>query len=612
MSTFKKSVVQVASGAVQSFQKFPAAMLSAFAFAIVTMIRIQIDWPQQEAYNFLFNCLHLSFAFGAIFGLAAVAGVKAKYNDKKTFVAANSATLIAAGLAFILLYLFGGTKPDEAYSRIVRVTDVAAARISVAMLISFIAFIVIGGYPREKSDFSKSLFMEHKAFFTALLYGGVLEGGASAVAGAIQGLLYRDMSSKVYMYIATVVGFVAYAIFTGYFPDFAKDAEDEKRDLAQKQPKFIEILLEYILVPIALALTIVLLLWSAKTIVVDEEVRFTRLSGIATSYAFVGIWLHVMVTHYESNLAKFYKKIYPFTALIILAFEARALFIQLNEWGLKTTEYAFILTWIFAVISILLLIVLKDKAHNKIAILICALSIIAVVPVIGYYKLPMTLQVNRLENILVTENILVEGVLIPAKTEPDEATRIKVTDAVSFISGFTDKKLPDWFDKRLGESSVFKKKLGFDQTWPRPDFEPGAYIGTYLYMPSGSIDISSYNWAVNMTGSKAQDVVIEGIKRDYTIYWDMPANRIPVLRIMSGEELILEQDMNIYFDRIIEKYPPGSGMDQNPTFEDMTLKIENQAIEVMLTFSSVSISLDPETDVMSYWAEPYQLYLKEK
>ena len=137
------------------------------------------------------------------------------------------------------------------------------------------------------------------------------------------------------MYISTIGGFLAYAIFVGYFPDFRKGSKDEKRDIAQKQAKFIEILFQYIMVPITLALTVVLLLWSIKTLIVREEISFVRLSSIATSYAIIGIWLHLMVTHSVSQIAVFYRKVYPYTALIILAFEARALLIQLNNWGLK-------------------------------------------------------------------------------------------------------------------------------------------------------------------------------------------------------------------------------------------------------------------------------------
>ena len=85
------------------------------------------------------------------------------------------------------------------------------------------------------------------------------------------------------------------------------------------------------------------------------------LSGIATSYAAIGIWLHILVTHHESGMAKFYKRIYPMAALLILAFEARALILQLSDSGLKMPEYYFALIWVLAVVAAVLLLIKKEK-----------------------------------------------------------------------------------------------------------------------------------------------------------------------------------------------------------------------------------------------------------
>ena len=73
-----------------------------------------------------------------------------------------------------------------------------------------------------------------------------------------------------------------------------------------------------------LALTFVLLAWAAKTILGGmADSSFIVLSSIATAYALVGIWLHIMVTEYDLTLAKFYRKVYPLAALVILAFEKK-------------------------------------------------------------------------------------------------------------------------------------------------------------------------------------------------------------------------------------------------------------------------------------------------
>jgi hypothetical protein len=307
-SSFIQSISQIFRGAASAFQTFPAAIACALAFAVVTMVRIQLDWPMQEPCNFLFNCLHWAFALGAVFSLAAITAAQSRFGRGRAFLAANLLGVAAAGVTFLALYLTGGTEADSMVSRYMVVSGIAVARVSAAILVSFLAFVILAGYPEEQSGFARSLFMTQKALFIALVYGGVITAGASGVAGAVEALLYPEMSEKVYMYIATLTGFLGFTIFAGYFPDFRRGRGDEQREEAQKQPRFIEILFEYILVPIVLALTAVLLIWAVRTVVTGTWPVFVQLYGIATSYAAGGIWLHVMVTHLESGLAKFYRR----------------------------------------------------------------------------------------------------------------------------------------------------------------------------------------------------------------------------------------------------------------------------------------------------------------
>ena len=248
LNSFTRSITSIFGGAVRAFETFPAAILSALAFAIVTMIRIQLDWPQQEAYNFLFNCLHWAFAFGAVFSIAAITIAQSRFNNKSTFLTANLLGAAAVVVTFLMLYFLGEANTDIS-ARYAIISTLAAARVSAAILISFLLFIIAGGYPKEQSGFSRSFFMTHKALFIALIYGIVIMAGASGVAGAVQALLYHGMSGKVYMYVGTVTGFLAFTIFLGYFPDFRKGIFDDHRDTAQKQPRYIEMLLDYIIIP---------------------------------------------------------------------------------------------------------------------------------------------------------------------------------------------------------------------------------------------------------------------------------------------------------------------------------------------------------------------------
>ncbi len=115
-----------------------------------------------------------------------------------------------------------------------------------------------------------------------------------------------------------------------------------------EKARFIEILLEYIVIPIVLALTVVLLIWAGKTVISGLGSSFIRLSEIAAAYTVGGIWLHILVTHYETGLAKWYRRIYPVAALIILAFEAWAFLNELQKTSLTMIIYSFIVIWIIA------------------------------------------------------------------------------------------------------------------------------------------------------------------------------------------------------------------------------------------------------------------------
>ena len=633
MNTMIRSITKSLTGGVQAFKTFPAAIGCALAFAIVTVIRIQLDWPQQEPYNFLFNCLHWSFALGAIFSLMTITGAQSRYNKPKAFLTANIMGVVAAGITFVLLYMFGSTDPNFVESRFAMISALSIARVSMVMLVSYLTFVVLAGVQAEnnhmseakeknlkvKYDFAKSFFMSHKAFFIALIYGAVMMVGSSGVAGAVQALIYNDMSSKVYMYIATVVGFLVFTIYIGYFPDFRMGSLDEHREVAQKQPRFVEILFGYIMVPIVLALTIVLFIWAGRTIMGGTGASFIRLSSIAASYTIGGIWLHIMVTHHESGVAKFYRRVYPLAALVILGFEAWALINQLGKSGLKITEYTFIIIWIIAATGAVLLLLMKNKAHPVIVAITCGLAIISVLPIIGYHSLPVSAQVSRLETLLVSEEMLVDDKLVAAAAEPELAVREGITDSVDFLANADSARLPVWFNRDVRDSLTFKKTFGFDQVFPKEDIygPPSGFMGTSLYLKAQALDISEYRWMFNPQEQydKGQSfITVDGEKGTYKIYWNTTSkDGIPVLEIQLNDKVILNKDMKEYIDVISEKFPPGdTGAPKQANLDDLSLKLESEEINVLLVFSNVEINIDPRNDVINYWIALNSLYMAEK
>ena len=619
MNNFTKSIAAAFSGSAKAFFSFPAVIGCALGFSVVTLVRIYLDWPMQEPYNFLFNCLHWALALGAIAGMASITWVRSRYDTNRSFLLANGGALLLAVLAFLLLYFFGADKEVVPEIRYPVISVLAEARMTVAMVVAFLLFIIFAGYPKERSDFAKSFFMTHKAFFIALIYGVVLFGGTSGVARAVQALLYNDMSSKAYMVIGTLAGFIAFTIFVGYFPSFRKGEEDEHWEVAQKQPRFIEVLFGFIMVPILLALTVVLLLWAGKTALSGMGASFILLSGIASAYAGYGLWLYFMVTHHETGLAKFYRKAYPIAALVILAFEAWALVVQLGKTGLQTVEYWFAIVWIVMVGAAFLLLLMKQRSYLIIILIICGFAVASVLPAVGYHALPVSAQTQRLENLLTEQGMLENNQISPAEGELPKETREAITDAVYFLAYSRDARLPEWLDKNITDGTIFKKQLGFEPIWPQAE-DPfgggGDYLNMNLTLPGGPVDIADYQWAINMQQEYSKvntPVPLMTDRGTYQILWRMeqPQGK-PSFRVTLDEQVVLESDMNDYIDQLTEKFPPGGQAQCKPTRDDMTLLLDSRELEAMLVFRYIDITLNVREDTINYWFDLDAIYLREK
>ncbi len=617
MKSVKESIVKVLTGASSALFNYPSAIGFALAFALVTLFRIEMDWEEQQSLNFLFNCLHLSLASGALYSLAALTGIKSKMNSRKAFIAGNLSSLLIAALIFLLLYYTSGIVRDPEYNSYVTVSGLASARISVFMLLSALAFIVFASSNDSDFPVSNALFMTLKAFFVASIYGLVILAGTSGVIGAFQALVYPELTSKVYQYTSTIIGFLAFTLFVGYFPDFSIRSENQKRINAEHQPRFIEILFSNILVPLLIAMTGVLLIWTFRILSSGIQVPFVQLSSIATSYALAGVWLHIMVSEHKSTPAVFFKKFFPYAALLILSFQAYALVIQLEKYGLKTTEYFFILVWIAAVVASLLLIIKKSKSHKFIIYTICILAVISVLPVTGYHAFPVRSQIIRLEQQLTNLSILKNGELTPALTDPEDSIKASITETISFLANAENAKLPDWFDPKLNERNVFEERLGFEQTWPKYDPTPNQGQWVSIVLPSSPINISSYTWALNLENFRGKDALasntITGDLGTYEIEWRVNTNSgVPNLKIYLENRLIIDETLKEHVDGLIDKYLEGPANSREAALEDMLLTIETEEIKVLLVFNNIELSVDPEKDSINYWINLKSLYFTEK
>ncbi len=613
MNKFKNFVLKISKGAINSFQTFPASMICALAFTIATMVQIETPSCVTVDHSFLQSCLHWALGFGALLSLTLVTFARSRFDKKSFFVLANIIGITGAAIAFLGLYYAGGIASATGSDAKI-LSDLATARMMVAMVISVLAFMVLASHTKEKYDFPGAFFMTHKSFFISLLYGGVIMAGATLIARALQALVFPGLGENLYAHFGIISAFIAFSIFLGYFPDFRKDSTDPHRETAQKQPRFIEILFDYILIPVFAALTLVLLGWAVKTIMGGMSISFTQLFGIAATYTLGGLWLYVMVNDHDRAVSRSYRRFYPIAALVILAFEAWALIQSISDTGLKISEYFFILLWLIATVSSVLLIVKKSKAFFPVIYLICALAVVSVLPLIGYQPATISYQTDRLEKLLTDEEILQDGELVPATSKPELSVREDITDAVLYLAGFPGDRLPSWFDKDMERNDVFKEKLGFAQAVNMEYIDVGDGPMGFVSLSSSAIDISDYQWSAVFAreeGKGDNRVAIEGENGTYDISWKVNSDSgIPTLKIDLDGDTIMKENLASYLEDTVTKNL-GSKEGQG-TLKDMSLEIEANKIDVLLVFEYIEAYPGPDNKSLYYNLDLNAVYLNEK
>lgn len=618
MNKLKQSLRELFIRSVDTLRRFPASIVLAIGFTIVTFIRIYMDFPEQIAYNYLLTCSHMAIGVGMFTGLFLTAWTGADPKSEKNFNYANIATILFTLVVFILLYNFGASSEAVDTGFGIRVSEISGARITALITLSILWFIYSLSISHHDLGYPKALFMLQKSLVIALIYGLAILLGTTGIAGAVQALLYKGMSSKVYMYLSAISALMGFIVFVSYFPESGEKDDEERWEEAQKQPKFISILFGSILIPVISVLTIVLIVWIGKTIATSSWPEFGRLSSITSTYVFAGLWLYFMTSHFETEAAKKYRVLFPYSALIIMAFELVALVRQLQLHGVQNEEYAFGIVLIFGIgSSVILLLKLKDQ-YVKIIALISLLITISVLPYIGYHSAPVMYQLSRLENLLESNAMFKDGVILHGENVSDK-DMIAITDSVEFLSWTRDYKLPEWFDRSYGYDKEFVETFGFDKKRSDNNIKnpyDNQSLGIFLQLSSEPLNIKDYSWVVHPSYANSKDgsltAEINGLNGKYTFRWlDNRGYDIPIVELFKDGENIYEGSIKEYTDKIISKYKSG-GSFESTSIEDMQFRISTDYVDVMIIFGSLNINVDPVNDEISRWVEIKAVYFKEK
>lgn len=571
MQRFAEAIASIIRGLLLAASRFPLTIICLVSAAVLICYMISLH----QAPELIIQKLMFSLVLGAFLGIAAQFSCErfTRLSKLRLGVYGLSA-LLTIGYYLILL-------PAPSISFEVQI------RTLIAVFAMFCAFIWVPSF-RGKANFNDIALIHFKSVFTSVLYSGVLAAGSAAIIATIDALLF-SVNSDTYGYMMTMVWVLFAPIYyLSLLPRFNSEAESDREAVqrAGEYPKFLEILVSYIAVPLLMAYTLVLAAYFIK-ILVTLKWPSGQLGLMVLIYSSAGLIVYVLASQLGNRFAAWYRSIFPKVIIPVVIMQLVSVAIRLNAYGFTESRYYVALFGIFSLVCGIALIFLPVSKNGIIALLAAGFAIFSVIPPVDAFTVSRVSQTTRLESLLSAEGVLANGELTP-KENVSLKLRTETANIISYLEHRDYLGKIDWLPSDF-KSSDIKSTFGFEPAYggemnnfyasldmQKPFNVSGYDIGVNTYLHRGMGE-------ANMTSS---DFEVRGVK--YRLEFErLSEQEVRVLiKNANGIELV---GTGLYdFTKSLSAM--GNMPKETLPAEKMTLDVEKDGYKLRIMFRNLNIS----------------------
>jgi len=561
--------------------RFPVVILILVFISTVVSMLIENSFPLKEQ-------LFTRFIFAGIFGVFL--GITIQFLlERFEQLSKYQWIMRASTVIFAVLYFFLLTSED-------RFSQAMFIRLFVC---SFALFAIYLFLPSAKgaADFGKIALVHFKSAFTSLLYGFVLFLGLNAIYFAIDLLLFK-LDDNIPGHIANVVFlFFTPVYYLSLLPkfNFKNELEEKKNNEAAIYPRVLEILVSYIVIPLITVFSAVLIIYFLK-ILLTGIWPVGQVGPMVLCYSAVGLLIYILGSSLTNRFVVLFRKLFPFVLIPLVLMQLVSSYIRIDAYGVTEFRYYVVLFGIFSIICAIYLIISKRKNPNMIALLAACFAILSIIPPVDAFNISKNSQANRIEEILVRNNMLSDNKLIPNSSISNDDKR-ELTNITNYMARMGYLRDIDWMDEKYYEENEyyngFKEIYGFQPYYDSysPDEE---YRNIYAILDTNSpIDIAGFDtfFKINVysntnTSEQQLTTFIQG-RNTYTIKQNTDDEGDLILSIFDqNQKSVMEIPMKEFFNQISEKASEPKDL---MSAEDLTYDIKNDKLNIRLIIDNMNI-----------------------
>ena len=484
-----------------TFKRFPFTIISAILATIFLILSTFDEYA--EAYNDKMLSLGLVFVFG-IFLYAFIKlfneGLR-NYYDLKNLKNNNLFKILSYVITLPILY--------GVYELVYHENKVLEFYDNNFIYFTLIAALVVGtsfvGKFNYHKDFVAYVAKILKAFIISNIYSFIVFVGISGIIFALNSLFKFNFESTVYLRVA-IFSFILFNVVT-FFSDFQK-VRDSFTDY--KYPKAFRILLVYIITPIVIIYTAILLAYFVKILVLWQIPNNLIVNLVIWFASFSIVYLFFLSRVDSITFINKFKIVFPFTLFPLLGMMFFAIYLRIKEYGMTENRYIVIAVGLWIFLSLIYYIFYRENSNISIPIFLSVIILITGIGPASATSLSIRSQNARFEKLL-RENKMIAGEEIKPNINIESDAKSQIVDIVSYMvrTNRVDKLSYMPKDFKLSEDS-FTKLFGFSNI-----IESKNYLG-YSYtdnLPTDSelgfdIDIEGYKHLIYVYS--LDDVVSSG------------------------------------------------------------------------------------------------------
>ncbi|MBS6610628.1 MULTISPECIES: DUF4153 domain-containing protein [Peptoniphilus] len=512
-----------------TFKRFPLTIISAI---LATFFLIFWTFEKAEATNIKMLSYGIVFAFG-IFLFSFISlfneGLN-NYYDLKNLKSNNLIKVLSYIITLPILY--------GIYEVVYEKTGALKFYDDKFIFFTLLAFLVVGSSFIGKFNYHKDYVVYvakiFRAFIISIIYSFIVFVGLSGIIFALSSLFKIDFGSSIYIRIA-IFSFVLFNVVT-FFSDFPK-ARDSFIDY--KYPKAFKILLVYIITPIVIIYTAILLAYFIKILVLWQIPNNLIVNLVLWFSIFSVLYLFFLSRIDSIEFINKFKRIFPITLFPLLGMMFFAIFLRIKEYGLTENRFLVMAAGVWVIISLIYFIFYRNNSNISVPIFLSIIILLSGVGPAPATKLSIKSQSSRFEKLLNKNNMIVGEEIKPN-------LNIKVDDKNQIIDIVNYMVKKDRVDKlsyvpkdfKLNEDS-FTKLFGFSNR-----IDDNTYIG-YSYSDSIS-NGNDLNFDVNISGYSNLIYVysLDDIVTSGNYKFEKTKNKIKIYK-KEDEEYNLELSINL-------------------------------------------------------------------